>query len=190
MDVRIVAATNLDLQENVSRGAFRADLFFRLAQYTISLPRLRERPGDIPYLAQRFLEEASLELRRPVAQMPPEVLRLLQRHPWPGNVRELRNVVRRAVLESKDLSINRSSLQRLLGEPSSPASLRPSGVTNGSLREVAAQATREAEHRAISEALRTAGGNKAQAARALQTDYKTLHTKMKALGIRGRDFTP
>jgi two-component system nitrogen regulation response regulator GlnG len=190
VDIRFVAATNQNLQDHVARGSFRSDLYFRLAQYTISLPLLRERPSDIPYLAQRFLEEASVELRRPVNQIPPDVARLLQRHSWPGTVRELRNTIRRAVLESKDLQLHRGVVQRLLGETSEQASLRPPGIVNRSLREVATEAAREAERQAISAALRAAGGNKAQAARALQTDYKTLHTKMAALGIRGRDFTP
>ena len=190
MDIRFVAATNQNLQEQATRGAFRADLYFRLAQYTVSLPLLRERPGDIPHLARRFLVEASVELRRPVHEIPADVARLLQRHPWPGNVRELRNVMRRAVLESKDLQIHRSVVQRLLGETMTPASLRPPGQSNPSLRDLAAEAAHNAEHLAICAALRAAGGNKSQAARALQTDYKTLHTKMKVLGIRGRDFTP
>jgi DNA-binding NtrC family response regulator len=190
MDVRFVAATNQNLQDHVARGSFRSDLYFRLAQYTISLPLLRERPGDILYLAQRFLEEASVELRRPVHEIPADVARLLQRHSWPGNVRELRNVIRRAVLESKDLLIHRQVVQRLLGDASDPMSLRPQSQATRSLRDTAAEAAREAEHRAISAALRATGGNKSQAARALQTDYKTLHTKMNALGIRGRDFMP
>jgi two-component system nitrogen regulation response regulator GlnG len=190
MDVRFLAATNQSLQELVTRGTFRADLYFRLAQYTITLPLLRERPDDIPYLAQRFLEEASVELRRPVGQIPPDVARLLQRYPWPGNVRELRNVIRRAVLESRDLVVHMHVVQRLLGESSAPASLRPPSGASRSLREIAAEAARSAEHQAISAALRAAGGNKAQAARVLQTDYKTLHTKMAQLGVRARDFMP
>ena len=151
---------------------------------------MRDRPGDIPYLAQRFLKEASVELRRPVHEIPPDVARLLQRHSWPGNVRELRNVIRRAVLESKDLVLHREVVQHLLGDSSLPGSLRPPVSANLTLREIATNAARDAEYQAICAALRLAGGNKSQAARALQTDYKTLYTKMGLLGIRGRDFTP
>jgi DNA-binding NtrC family response regulator len=191
IDVRFVAATNDDLQAKVASGAFRSDLYFRLAQYTIALPPLRKRAGDIPYLAQRFLEEASVELRRPVREIPPDVLRLLQNHPWPGNVRELRNVIRRGVLESKDLELHRTTVQRLIGAQDARASIHaPPSMDGASLREVASAAAREAEHRAICAALRAAGGNNAQAARTLQVDYKTLYTKMRALGIRGQDFRP
>jgi len=95
-DIRFIAATNHDLQRRVTDGVFRADLYFRLAQYTISLPPLRERPGDIGHLAQRFMEEASVELRRPVHQLAPDAIAALARHDWPGNVRELRNAIRQA----------------------------------------------------------------------------------------------
>jgi DNA-binding NtrC family response regulator len=190
MDVRFVAATNNDLQAHVAEGRFRADLYFRLAQYTIALPALRDRPTDIPYLSQRFLEEASFELRRPVHQIPPDVLTLLQAHPWPGNVRQLRNVVRQAVLESKDLTLHRPLVQRLLGGPTRPQPHAAPASTGKSLKETADEAAREAERHVICETLRATRGNKSQAAKVLRTDYKTLHTRMKLLGIRARDFSP
>ena len=190
LDVRFVAATNHDLQARAAEGQFRADLYFRLAQYTITLPALKDRPLDIPYLAHRFLAEASVELRRPVQQIVPNALEQLEAHPWPGNVRELRNVIRQAVLKTKDLMIDRDVVRALLGKPGAARHVvgaTPAGV---SLREVAAEAAEAAERRAISEALRLARGNKSRAARALDTDYKTLHLKMKRFGIRGRDFVP
>jgi DNA-binding NtrC family response regulator len=189
-DIRFIAATNEDLQERATLGKFRPDLYFRLAQYTIALPALRTRPGDIRYLAQRFLDEVSVELRRPVRQIAPDALLALERHTWPGNVRELRNVVRQAVLESKELVLQRSGVQKLLKE-SSASTQGDSVATAGlSLREVADQAARAAERQAITETLRATQGNKAQSARSLRTDYKTLHLKMKALGLRARDFAP
>jgi DNA-binding NtrC family response regulator len=115
IDVRFVAATNDDLHARVADGQFRADLYFRLAQYTISLPPLRERPEDVPHLAQRFLQEVSVELRRPVHGLSVEALASLRAHPWPGNVRELRNVIRQAVLQSKDAIVQRPLVQRHLG---------------------------------------------------------------------------
>jgi DNA-binding NtrC family response regulator len=190
LDVRFVAATNHDLQVRAAEGQFRADLYFRLAQYTITLPALKDRPVDIAYLAHRFLAEVSVELRRPVQQIVPNALELLEAHPWPGNVRELRNVIRQAVLMTKDLMIGRDVVRALLGKPGAARHVVGATQAGASLREVAAEAAEAAERHAISEALRSARGNKSRAARALDTDYKTLHLKMKRFGIRGRDFVP
>jgi DNA-binding NtrC family response regulator len=188
IDVRFIAATNDDLGERVQARQFRADLYFRLAQYTIALPPLRARAADVPHLARRFFTEASVELRRPFKEISREALALLQRHTWPGNVRELRNVIRRAVLESKDVVLDARVIRGLIGGQGAPATGRAPAADGRSLRELAAEAAREAERGAISEALRAARGNKSRAARALRTDYKTLHVKMKALGLSGRDF--
>lgn len=187
IDARFVAATNDDLHARAKAGHFRADLFFRLAQYTITLPPLRNRTSDIPSLAQRFMEEASLELRRPVQEISPDALARLQRHAWPGNVRELRNVIRRAVLESKDVVLKKSVLLPLLDDKPTDA---PPERSHRSLREVADEAARAAEREAIDAVMRTTRGNKTQAARLLVTDVKTLHVKMKLLGIRASDFKP
>jgi len=190
LDVRFIAATNEDLQERVSSGKFRADLYFRLAQYTVPLPALRDRREDIAYLAQRFVAEVAIELRRPVQSIALDALAVIERYDWPGNVRELRNVMRQAVLESKTTIVEKSAVQRFFGKPASrqPAQQRTAVVR--SLKEVADHAAREAERVAISETLRTTRGNKSEAARILKTDYKTLHVKIKALGIRAKDFQP
>jgi len=191
MNVRFIAATNDDLQARVSDGRFRADLYFRLAQYTLKLPPLRDRPSDIPFLAARFASEASVELRRPVISVQPEALEVLQAHAWPGNVRELRNVVRHAVLKTKDLVIRAEAVREILSGASSPSTPpRSAPPPAASLKEIAAHAARHAERDAICQTLRVTGGNKSQAARNLKTDYKTLHLKMKALGIRARDYLP
>lgn len=194
IDIRFVAATNNDLQARVAQGVFRADLFFRLAQYTISLPPLRQRREDIPYLAQRFVEEASVELRRPVQELAPAALDLLQQQDWPGNVRELRNIVRQAVLRTKELTIDPAGLRAVLrAERAAPLSDKPAAPIAGpetagqSLKAIAEEAAAAAERRAITQTLTATGGNKSQAAKALQTDYKTLHLKMKRLGIRPPD---
>jgi DNA-binding NtrC family response regulator len=183
LDVRFLAATNDDLEERVAAGRFRADLYFRLAQYTIVLPPLRDRRTDIAYLANRFLDETRVELRRPVQAIAPEALAALERHDWPGNVRELRNVVRQLVLESAGSTVTRPLVQRHV--KSAKASPPPAGR---SLREVADDAARVAERELIVDTLRATRGNKAKAARLLQTDYKTLHVKLARLGIRARDF--
>jgi len=189
LDVRIVAATNDDLPGRVGAGKFRADLFFRLAQYTITLPPLRERASDIAHLARRFLEEVRVELRRPIRELSTDAVAALERHPWPGNVRELRNVIRQAVLESREDVVRRPHVQKFLRQAATPGNTE-AGLVGQSLKERADAAAREAERLAICETLRTTLGNKSRAARALSTDYKTLHLKMKALGIRARDFSP
>ena len=190
LDVRFVAASNHDLQERVNAGEFRADLFFRLAQYTIAIPPLRERTGDLAYLAQRFLEEARIELRRPVQEIRPEALDLLVRHRWPGNVRELRNVIRQAVLQTTELAIRRDVVRALVGKPGTAETPVRHAAAGRSLKAIAEEAARAAERQAICETLRGTRGNKSQAARALSVDYKTLHLKMRKLGIRARDFSP
>ncbi|MBK7865124.1 MAG: sigma-54-dependent Fis family transcriptional regulator [Archangiaceae bacterium] len=190
LDVRFVAATNDDLQVKVQTGHFRADLYFRLAQYTLQVPPLRARRSDVRHLAQRFLDEAAVELKRPVQGFAPGAFEALERHGWPGNVRELRNVVRRAVLQTKSGQVGRDEVRALLGEQAE-SHARPGPRAGGrTLRQVAEEAARAAEAEAIREALEAARGNKAQAARALRTDYKTLHLKLKQLGIRARDFSP
>jgi DNA-binding NtrC family response regulator len=189
IDVRFIAATNNDLQARVKEGQFRSDLYFRLAQYTIHLPPLRARPEDIPHLADRFMREASVELRSPVEEIAPDALDLLRSHSWPGNVRELRNVVRQAVLESKELRLDLATIQRSVGAASAPPSEATRSRAPGqSLKAAADHAARAAERQAIGDALRVTRGNKSEAARALKTDFKTLHVKMKSLGIQARDF--
>ncbi len=190
LDVRFVAATNDDLQGRVTSGMFRADLYFRLAQYTIALPALQDRPADIPFLAHRFLAEASVELRRPVQQIVPSAMELLAAHEWPGNVRELRNVIRQSVLMTKELMISRDVVRPLLGKSGPVQEIVHFASAGMSLRDVAAEAAAAAERRAILDALRLARGNKSRAARALDTDYKTLHLKMKRFAIRAQDFVP
>jgi DNA-binding NtrC family response regulator len=190
MDVRFVAASNLDLQQRVEQGAFRPDLYFRLAQYAIHLPPLRERIEDIPFLMQRFVEEAATDLRHPIESVAPDALAVLTAHEWPGNVRELRNVVRQAVLQTPGLVIRGDTLRAVIGDTRRDTTVAPAmpSATGGSLREIATSAAAVAERQAICGALRASSGNKAAAARALKTDYKTLHLKIKSLRIDARDF--
>jgi two-component system response regulator HydG len=188
VDVRVIAATNVALEQSVTEGHFRQDLFFRLAEFTLRLPPLRERREDVLPLALRFQEEASLELRRSVCGITPEAAELLIAQPWPGNVRELRNVIRQAVLQAEGLKLEEADIRRLIA--SSASAVRPAAAQGGgrglglSLKEVGDSATTEAEKRAIVEALQTAHGNKSEAARILRTDFKTLHVKMKRYGLQ------
>jgi DNA-binding NtrC family response regulator len=189
MDVRFVAASNLDLQERVERGAFRPDLYFRLAQYAIRLPPLRERVEDIPFLTRRFVEEAATDLRRPIQSIVPGALDVLTGHSWPGNVRELRNVVRQAVLQTRGLVLQPDVVRTVIGDTRRTSPPDATLTAGASLREIATSAAAAAERQAICEALRAASGNKSAAARTLRTDYKTLHVKIKSLGIHPRDWT-
>jgi two-component system, NtrC family, response regulator HydG len=188
VDIRFIAAANEDLQPRAHGGYFRADLYFRLAQYTIALSPLRQRPEDIAHLAQRFLEEACIELRKPGRQFAPAAIEMLRRHDWPGNARELRNVVRQAVLRSDALAIKPTDLRALLTSTPTPASGAITSTPMQSLKEIGAEAARTAERDAICDALRTTEGNRSRAANLLQTDYKTLLRKIGRLGIRVRDF--
>jgi DNA-binding NtrC family response regulator len=192
LDVRFVAASNHDLEQEVESGRFRQDLFFRLAEFRIAVPALRERLEDLPYLAQRFLEEAGVELRRPVRRISAEALELLKAHPWPGNVRELRNVIRQGALLTEGGSLEAGTLAPFLKKPASGS--RPAQAARAragaSLRQLGLDGLAESERQAIREALLESRGNILKASRALKTDNKTLHGKLKKYGIRARDFEP
>jgi two-component system nitrogen regulation response regulator GlnG len=190
VDARIIAATNSELEESVKAGRFRADLYYRLSEFTIALPPLRSRREDIMHLSQRFLDEVSMELRRPVRRISDEAMQGLLHHDWPGNVRELRNVVRKAALLATDV-VTPEHIPALSG--SVPVHSRSGAEPVGedlSLREVAELAAVQAEREVIRHALESTKGNKSQAARLLRTDYTTLHAKMKRYGISARDFAP
>lgn len=175
IDVRILAATNRDLKKLVREKRFREDLFYRLSEFTISLPPLRERVQDIPFFASKFLTEAAIELNKKASELDPETIDLLLRYPWPGNVRELKNVIRRAALLSEEGIVRPHHLEFLVEDKwdeKSDLPLLP-------LKEIAAIATRDAEKQAIERALGLTRGNKSKAASMLQVDYKTLLTKIK-----------
>jgi DNA-binding NtrC family response regulator len=188
VDVRIIAATNAQLEDRVREGAFREDLYYRLAEFVILLPPLRDRPEDIPALARMFVDEASVELHRSIASIDDDAIRLLQVYAWPGNIRELRNTMRRAVLQSKDRTIGADDLGPLLAASgdSAPAETNHAGEHRAnaaagqkSLKDIAAAASETAERQAIAAALKAAGGNKSSAARMLKIDYKTLFAKLR-----------
>jgi len=102
VDVRVIAATHVDLETAVSEGRFRADLYYRLSVFPVTLPPLRDRPEDIPTLVWFFIHRHQRDLGRRITSIPPEVMDVLQRHDWPGNVRELENVIARAMIRSTD----------------------------------------------------------------------------------------
>jgi len=185
---RIIAASNVPLDREVRAGRFRQDVYYRVNEFGITLPPLRERGDDILHLANEFLPEAGMELGRPCRKISEAAAQVLLRYRWPGNVRELRNVIRRAILLASDviepehlsvLPVDAPPASALRGEPA---------PLDSSLKEVAEAAAADAEQQAIRCALHTSKGNKSEAARHLRTDYKTLHLKMKQYDIEAGRF--
>jgi DNA-binding NtrC family response regulator len=192
VNARIIAASNVPLEQEARAGRFRQDVFFRLNEFRITLPPLRERGGDILYLANEFLPEAGMELGRPCRKISEAAAQVLLRYPWPGNVRELRNVIRRAILLASDV-IEPEHLSVLPpGEPPAASLEKPplSDVASAdlSLKAIAEAAASEAERRAIHRVLQVTKGNKSKAARLLGTNYKTLYLKIKQYGIDAGRF--
>ncbi|MDR3515796.1 MAG: sigma-54 dependent transcriptional regulator [Azospirillaceae bacterium] len=181
LDMRVIAATNDDLRDRAKSGSFREDLFFRLAEYVITVPPLRARTEDIPFLARRFLESARASLGRPSIDIHPAAFDLLRAHRWPGNVRELRNVMRRAALTTSDIIT--PDLLRVGGFGTNAPAVPPEPVSAGaaSLGHRVRDQVRAVERDAVVGALEQAKGNKAEAARLLGIDYKTYRTKLKML---------
>jgi len=191
IDVRFIAATNAPLEEEAKAGKFRQDLYYRFAEFTLKLPPLRDRKEDLPLLIQHFLEEASVEFRKPVSPLGEEEAGILRNYSWPGNIRELRNVVRQAVLLASGSSLEASTVKDLLGKSKSPVET-PGPVEvpilpGQSLKQIAENAVEEAEKQAIRSVLKSTKGNKSQASKILKTDYKTLHVKIKKYGLKSSE---
>jgi DNA-binding NtrC family response regulator len=180
--VRLVAATNRDLREEVRTGRFREDLFYRLHVVPIHLPPLRERPEDIPRLAHLFLERFATRLARPVTGIDPAALDLLRAHPWPGNIRELENAIERATLLCDGTTLQVRDLPPELRAGATPPRAG-SGTEPTPLRERIRAATQRIERDAILEALRLTDGNVTRAARKLGLSRRGLQLKMKELEI-------
>ncbi|MFH1114410.1 MAG: sigma-54 dependent transcriptional regulator [Pseudomonadota bacterium] len=186
VNVRLLVATNQELGTSISRGQFSRDLYYRLSEFTISIPSLKERKADIEHLSNRFLKATNLELNKKVRGFSDRSLELLIRHPWPGNVRQLRSTVRRAVLQAdKVIQPEHLSLENPTWETDTDVFEHCAGPAweGLSLKEIVKRGTTELECRVLTSVLRKTGGNKAEAARLLQVDYKTMHTKVKRYGI-------
>ncbi|MEK7443877.1 MAG: sigma 54-interacting transcriptional regulator, partial [candidate division NC10 bacterium] len=184
VDIRLVAATNADLETTAAAGAFRRDLFFRLNEFAIMIPPLRERKQDIVFLAKRFLDITNDELRKTVKSFSEAAVERLLTHDWPGNVRELRSAIRRAVLLA-DAVIDEAHLGLAIA-PAPPFGFPgvPGVPIDGlGLKDLVRRATIAVERTVLVRVLKETGGNKAKAARLLRIDYKTIHTKLKEYGI-------
>jgi DNA-binding NtrC family response regulator len=178
VDVRIIAATNIDLRQLVREGRFREDLFYRLNVITIDLPPLRQRREDIPLLVQFFLKKYAEENDRPVRRVTPEALRPLLSYSWPGNVRELENVIERAVVLSSGTDITLDLLpDNLLGRGSSLTLHDP--PTDASLFEI----VEDIERRIIGDMLEKCNWNQTEAAERFKVPLSTLNQKIRRLNI-------
>ena len=179
LDVRILAATNRNLEEEVKAGKFREDLFYRLNVVTLRIPPLRERQNDIPLLAQHFLEKYAKKNHKRVKGFSPLAMNMLIKYAWPGNVRELENVIERAVILLPDEHITEKDLPVTItssyDEKKEETALPLQVAANRPLNEI--------EKEAILATLKDSGGNKSETARRLGINRKTLHKKLKDYGI-------
>ena len=170
---RVIAATNRDLEEEVAKGNFRQDLFFRLNVLPIYLPPLRERKGDVPVLARHFLSKFGRRENKKIKDISPEAFLLLENYPWPGNVRELEHLIERAVILTSAEIITPVDL---------PLRIQEKGTTtrkNGSLRDM----VEEYERRLIADTLEESSGNKFKAARVLGLSRQNLQYKIRKYGM-------
>ena len=185
VNVRLLAASNQDLHDLIISGTFRRDLFYRVNEFTIAIPPLRERKEDIPYLAKRFLDMANIELKKGVRGFSESALNVLFNYNWPGNVRQLRSTIRRATLLADDLITEKHLDLKRVPIPGLAFTPKVQGTPwkGLSLKEIVQQSATAVEREVLTQVLKNTGGNKAKAARLLKIDYKTIHGKIKKLGI-------
>lgn len=174
VNVRVVAATNRNLPEEITAGRFREDLFYRLSVFQIHLPPLREREGDVRILAKAFVKDFSVRLARPVTEITPAFLEALEQQPWKGNIRELRNVIERSLivceserLDVADLPLDIQNTHYEQSDETTPGSFELSAM----------------ERRHIARVLEYTKGNKTEAARLLKIGLTTLYRKIEEYGI-------
>jgi len=178
VDVRMIAATNMDLPELIRQKRFREDLYYRLSVFPLNIPSLRERPDDIALLAEAFVVKYCREMRKPEKGLTKEAMALLEKYHWPGNVRELENTVERAVILAEGRKITPEHLAIRLRRTDEIQLREGAG-----LKEIGAYAQMQAEKGAIIRVLKEVRGNKRKAAKVLQIDYTTLFDKFKKYEI-------
>ncbi|MBL8796903.1 MAG: sigma-54-dependent Fis family transcriptional regulator [Planctomycetia bacterium] len=195
-NVRLIAATNRDLEHMVGNGTFRSDLYYRLSVFTIKLPPLRERGDDLPLLVNHFLKRFNRELDKKVVQVLPETLEILRRHTWPGNLRELQSVLKQSLLQAAGPILAPEFLPRYLQEPARPADEEPTAPSGGFdlqhyIRERLEQGSHNLydealqllERQLVTEVLRHTNGNQVQAAKILGITRNSLRHKIRTLDI-------
>jgi DNA-binding NtrC family response regulator len=207
VDVRLITATNRDLEQEIARGNFREDLFYRLNVVPLQIPPLRQRKGDIPLLVAHVIKKFNERLKKSITGIADDALAALEAHTWPGNIRELENVLERTILFCKGDRIERQDLQ-LAAAPGAPAvepavprtitgdsqqlpvieeDVEEAGEISGSLKDVVRVEVARVERELIVKALDETGGNVTQAARLLKISRKSLQMKMKEFGLRDRE---
>jgi len=180
VDVRVLAATNQDLERAVAEGRFRADLYYRLNVIQVFVPPLRERVLEIPLLADYFVERYAKLYRRNGFAIPSSVMDRLMRHRYPGNVRELENLIKRMIV------LDDPSLTKIpLPDDGVDSERSPSSAVEPSLKEIARRASQAAEREAIAKMLERTGWNRVRAAKALRISYRALLYKIKDAGLDG-----
>jgi DNA-binding NtrC family response regulator len=183
-DVRIIAATNRDLDTMVSTGRFRDDLLYRLNVFPIHLPPLRERLDDIPLLAEFFLQKHQTLARQPIAGFAPSVIHAMMNASWKGNVREMENLIKRAIIKTEGNVIASIELPSMGGQPGGRGDGSELAATTAiPYKEYLENVTRDAEQKYLIRVLKEAGGNLNQAARIMSVDRKTVYRKIEEYQI-------
>ncbi len=180
VDIRVIAATNVDPMEAVRQNKLREDLYYRLNVFAITLPPLRQRKDDLPLLIQAFITEFNARNQRSISGVTPRVMQVFERYEWPGNVRELRNVIERATIVAQGRVVDVQDLPPLADlspGPQPPAAAAGAGLTPGITVD-------EAERRLIELTLEHTNGNRTRAAEMLGISLKTLHNKLNKLNLR------
>jgi two-component system response regulator HydG len=183
VDVRVIAATNENLNEQVEKNLFREDLLHRINEFKIVLPPLRNRPEDINYFASHFREKANKELGMHVTDFSNEVYEIFRKYEWPGNIRELKNVIKRAVLLSPNEILTPETLPDEIVRFSADPPLSGATILAEKNLQTLKNVASDAEKELIIKAIEDAGYNKSKAAKNLQIDRKTLYNKIKQYGI-------
>ncbi|HEV8542381.1 MAG TPA: sigma-54 dependent transcriptional regulator [Verrucomicrobiae bacterium] len=196
IDVRVIAATHRNLEEEIAKGAFREDLYYRLNVVCIQLPPLRERREDIPALVHYFFRKHGAELGVRAPAIEPAALEILKEQPWPGNVREVENALRHLMLSTREFTISaelvREALQKAKRGKSGGITLQEwiqellQSAKEGAGEDVLAKVTETVEKELFSQAIRLANGNQTQAAKWLGVSRLTMREKLQSFGLKER----